>query len=48
MDRLEDSTEAMSELKKWNPKCSFPTIVINDKKCIVGFKEDEIKEALKS
>jgi glutaredoxin len=37
---------AVKELEKWNPRCSFPTIVINDEKCIVGFKEDEIKEAL--
>jgi glutaredoxin-like protein NrdH len=34
------------EVKKWNPKRSYPTIVFNDKKCIAGFKEDEIKEAL--
>ena len=47
VDLLEDKDKdvAMDEVKKWNPRCSFPTIVINDK-CIVGFKEDEIKEAL--
>jgi glutaredoxin-like protein NrdH len=33
-------------VKKWNPQVSFPTLVINDEKCIVGFKEDEIKEAI--
>ena len=33
-------------VKKWNPQVSFPTIVINDDKTIVGFKEDEIKEAI--
>jgi glutaredoxin-like protein NrdH len=33
-------------VRKWNPACSFPTIVIDDKKCIVGFKEDEIREAV--
>jgi glutaredoxin len=32
-------------VKKLNPNCSFPTIIIGDK-VIVGFKEDEIKEAL--
>jgi glutaredoxin len=41
----EDKDTAMDEVKKWNPRCSFPTIVINDK-CIVGFKEEEIREAL--
>jgi glutaredoxin len=37
----------MQAVTKWNPSCSFPTMVINDKKCIVGFKEDEIREELK-
>lgn len=41
----EDKDTAMDEVKKWNPRCSFPTLVIDDK-CIVGFKEDEIREAL--
>jgi glutaredoxin-like protein NrdH len=40
--------EAVIEtIKKYNPPCSFPTLVINDKKSIVGFKENEIREALK-
>jgi glutaredoxin-like protein NrdH len=38
---------AMGTVKKWNPSSSFPTIVINDDKCIVGFKETELKESLK-
>ncbi len=40
--------EAINEVKKWNPDCSFPTLVINENKCIVGFKEDEIKQTLKA
>jgi glutaredoxin-like protein NrdH len=44
-----DEEEAvMKEIMKFNPSCNFPTMVINDKKCIVGFKEDEIREALQS
>ena len=35
----------LDDIRKINPKCSFPTIIIGDK-VIVGFKEDEIKEAL--
>lgn len=48
VDLLEDTDKekVMDDVKKWNPACSFPTIVINNKDCIVGFKEDEIKEAL--
>ena len=36
----------VKEIMKWNPESNFPTIVINAKKCIIGFKEDEIREAL--
>jgi glutaredoxin len=35
----------LEDIKKINPKCSFPTIIIGDK-IIVGFKEKAIKEAL--
>jgi glutaredoxin len=38
--------ETMKVVEKWNPACSFPTLVINDEACIVGFKEDQIKEAI--
>jgi glutaredoxin len=37
----------VEEVKKWNPSCSFPTLVIGSENCIVGFKEDQIREALK-
>ncbi|MDH7517472.1 MAG: glutaredoxin family protein [Candidatus Thermoplasmatota archaeon] len=42
----DDKDKAMEDIKKWNPSCSFPTMVFNNKKCIVGYKEDEIKEVL--
>ena len=35
----------IDDVKKFNPRCSFHTIIIGDK-VIVGFKEKEIKEAL--
>ena len=35
----------LEDIKKFNPRCSFPTIIIGDK-VIVGFKEHEIREAL--
>jgi len=38
--------EIVEMVKKWNPQVSFPTLVLNDEKCIVGFKEDEIREAI--
>ena len=41
----EERRAILEDVKKFNPKCSFPTIIIGDK-VIVGFKENEIKEAL--
>lgn len=38
--------EAMDAIEKLNPRGSFPTLVIDGKRCIVGFREDEIREAL--
>ena len=35
----------LEDIRKFNPRCSFPTIVIGEK-VIVGYKEDEIKGAL--
>jgi glutaredoxin-like protein NrdH len=46
VDLLEgkEQDEAMNIIERFNPSGSFPTLVINDKKCIVGFKEQEIRE----
>ena len=41
----EEKQQVLDELYKWNPRGSFPTIVI-DEDCIVGFKEDNIRERL--
>ncbi|NPV50011.1 MAG: glutaredoxin family protein [Candidatus Methanofastidiosum sp.] len=48
VDLLQGDTKqyAIDEVKKYNKNCSFPTLVINNDKVIVGFKEAEIKEAL--
>ncbi len=35
----------LEEVKRLNPACSFPTIIIGEK-VIVGFKEGEIRKAL--
>ncbi|MBL7175460.1 MAG: glutaredoxin family protein [Desulfobacteraceae bacterium] len=47
VDLLEGEERAaiLEDVKKLNPRCSFPTIIIGDK-VIVGYKENEIKEAL--
>lgn len=43
----DEKEKAMKIVEKWNPPCSFPTMVIDNNKCIVGFQEDKIREALK-
>jgi glutaredoxin len=42
----EERSKVIEDVQKWNPQLSFPTVVINNKDVIVGFKEDEIKEKL--
>lgn len=47
VDLLEggEKDTVVEEVKKHNPKTTFPTILV-DGKCVVGYKEDELKEAL--
>lgn len=47
VDKLEgdERKQIIEEVKKINPNCSFPTLIIGNK-VIVGFRQDEIKEAL--
>ena len=42
----EDQQEVLKEIKKHNPGGGFPTMVIDDKDCIVGFDEAKVKEKL--
>jgi glutaredoxin-like protein NrdH len=39
-----EQDEAMDQVEKWNPSGSFPTLVIHNRKSIVGFREQEIRE----
>ena len=41
----EERAAVLEDVKKLNPRCSFPTTVINDQ-VIVGFQEDKIRKAL--
>lgn len=34
------------EIRVWNPRISFPTIVIDGAHCVIGFKTDELKQVL--
>jgi glutaredoxin-like protein NrdH len=48
VDRLEGEArnEAIAEMTRWNPSRSFPTMVLDNKECIVGYQEDKTREAL--
>jgi glutaredoxin-like protein NrdH len=39
-----EQEEAEKQVAKWNPERSFPTIVFDDKDCIVGFRPEEINK----
>ncbi|MDD1718269.1 MAG: glutaredoxin family protein [Methanoregulaceae archaeon] len=41
-DELE---KILGEIEKFNPKGSFPTLVIDGSRSIVGFREEEIRRA---
>ncbi len=41
----EERKAILADIKELNPRCSFPTIKINET-VIIGYKEKEIKEAL--
>jgi glutaredoxin len=43
-----EKDDAMEEVKKWNPRCSFPSLVVGNEHCIVGFDEKKIREAVKA
>ncbi len=38
---------ALQEMARSNPNRSFPTLVIDGKKVVVGYKPDEIRSAMK-
>jgi len=42
----EERDRTIREVERWNPQLSFPTVVVNDTKVVVGFREDEIREAV--
>jgi glutaredoxin-like protein NrdH len=48
VDLLEaaEKESARQEIRKWNPKGSYPTIIIDGRTSISGFDETEIKEKI--
>ncbi len=44
--RGQEREEVKDQVRRWNPSLSFPTIVVDDTKLVVGYKPDQIEEAL--
>ncbi len=42
----DEKEEAIRKVTAWSPRWSFPTLVLDNEKCIIGYKEDEIRGAL--
>ena len=42
----DERAKAIQEVSSFNPSRNFPTMVINNEKTIVGFREKDIREAL--
>jgi glutaredoxin len=40
----DEQQEILKEVKKFNPGGGFPTMVIDNKDCIVGFDEQKIRD----
>jgi glutaredoxin-like protein NrdH len=43
----EEKEEVLAKVRQWNPRASFPTVVVDDAECVVGFKEDRLRELLR-
>jgi glutaredoxin len=48
VDKLDSSEleQVMAEVQKWNPSINFPTVVVDDKTVVVGFRVDRLREVL--
>lgn len=42
----EEKAQIIEEVKRYNPRLTFPTIVVDGNRVIIGFQDREIKEAL--
>ncbi|MBN1383503.1 MAG: glutaredoxin family protein [Elusimicrobia bacterium] len=43
----DEKNKIKEEISKWNPDCSFPTLVKDNKFCITGYNPVEIKKRIK-
>ena len=43
-----EKESAVREVKRFNPSVSFPTVVINEERAVLGFDEQAIRKAFSS
>jgi len=41
-----DKQQAIDEVRRWNPRLSFPTVIVDNITAVIGFNEDELRAAL--
>ncbi len=46
LESVGEKEAVMEEVERWNPLCSFPTVVVNRKECFVGFKPERLVELI--
>jgi glutaredoxin len=44
LESLGEKETVMEVVERWNPLCSFPTVVVGQKECFVGFKPEKLEE----
>ena len=42
----EEKEAVLAQVRKWNPRTSFPTVVVNESESVAGFKEERLRELL--
>ena len=42
----QERTDAIAEVRRWNKAGSFPTVIIDNARAVVGFREDDLKRGL--
>ena len=41
-----ERARVMAEMERWNPRRTFPTVVVDDSEVVVGFNENRLREVL--
>jgi glutaredoxin len=42
----QEREDIKEKVRKWNPAVSFPTVVVDDSRSVIGFRQEELKEVL--